>query len=93
LNMLVKMDGRDLKGGRGSAWACPVARAIGRAFGGEAAATTFRVLVSVPGRPYLVGNLPTKARRWLILYDHDKIRRDRRRPELKPISFHLAVAG
>jgi hypothetical protein len=87
--MLIVMERRDMKGGRGSAWSCPLARVIGRALGGEAAVTTSRVLVSVPGSPHLVTGLPPKARRWLILYDHDNARRERGRKPLQPISFDL----
>lgn len=87
--MLIVMERRDMKGGRGSAWSCPLARVIGRALGGEASVTASRVLVSIPGSPYLVTSLPSKARRWLILYDHDKARRKRRRKPLQPISFDL----
>lgn len=78
-----------MKGGRGSAWACPLAREIGRAFGGHASVTDLRVIISAPGRPHLVTTLPPKARRWIILYDHEQARLKRGRPALRPISFDL----
>jgi hypothetical protein len=87
--MRIEMLQRDVKGGRGSAWACPVARAIGRALGGETAVTGLRVLVSIPGSPHLITTLSAKARRWVILYDHDLVRRKRGRPLLRPIAFDL----
>jgi hypothetical protein len=87
--MRIEMLQRDMKGGRGSAWACPVARAIGRALGGEASVTALRVLVSVPGSPHLITTLSAKARRWVVLYDYDLVRRKRGRPSLRPITFDL----
>jgi hypothetical protein len=87
--MRIVMEQRDMKGGRGSAWACPVARVVGRAIGGDAAVTAQRVLISVPGSPHLVSKLPPKARRWVILYDHERARRKRGRPPLRPIIFDL----